>query len=615
MRVYEVYYSDMQVRAKFKTLQPDTAENFVSKYAKLPKVEYMRLVLETCVHNFRSDVLYSLAKMSKEASDEALMSMYNGCIMLNPTLDTDTWSNITYSFNYFKQGSTLRELEPPQFDHPNIFNDEDIIPDEMTNTSTSTRERRRKNSSIPPAKFANLENHLNSKIIGQKQAVHQVVSALKRSQAQLNDPTRPLGVFLFAGPSGVGKTLIAKELQKYLFQGDPVRIDCGEYQHKHENQKLIGCFPAGELVHTDQGIMPIEKVDIRSLVLTHEGDFKKVICKHIGLHNDQLIKITAGNTSFTCTLNHDIYAIRDAEAQVPNAKFYRAAQLQVGDLLVKPIVTPKRGVFKGYTFHKITSIDNMPYKGKVYDLTVEKRSTYTVSGFVVHNSPPGFIGHDEGGILTREIGKNPQTILLLDEAEKAHQDFWHTFLQTFDEGFMTDNKGNRVSFKETIIILTSNLGNDKVSEATFGRKPGFSNVTSNNYASKDIPKREMVERETYEAIRKHFKPEFLNRLDEIVVFNHLESDNYKDIAEMEFQQIADKLSKQGFNLEWDQKAVELLVDMSSKAIEGARSISKVRREHIETQLADILIKNKYKKGTIFTVLATDDNEFQIVWSK
>lgn len=457
MTIYQIYYPTIESSVRFKTLTVDEANVFVEKYKDLPKLEYSSLVLETCVYNLKTDVMLAVRKMSAMASDDLLTSLYNGCIMLNPTLDVATWMSLTGSFSIFHQTdmmvpSTKDLLEVPKQSSPlPVEKKKKPVPSPYTLSQT---------------KFSNLEKYLNEKIVGQSEAIHEVVAALKRAHTMLNDPDRPICVFLFTGPSGVGKTLIAKELQKYLFESSElVRIDCGEYQQKHENQKLIG-------------------------------------------------------------------------------------------------------------------------------------------------SASGYVGYEDGGQLTKAIAASPNTVLLIDEAEKAHADFWHTFLKVFDDGYLTDNKGNKVSFRNTIIIITSNLGNDKVAESTYNRSAGFTNAINNQYKSSVIPSRSLVERETSDAIRKFFKPELINRLDDVVIFNYLSSTDYRKIAELEMMNIADKLSKQQYDLSWNEDALDLLSSLSTASIEGARGMSKVRRDLIENKLADLLFDKKHPKGTIFNV-TVQNNEFVI----
>lgn len=455
MKLYEIYYPTLEMSTKFKALSAQEASSFVEKYSHLPKMEYILLTLDQCIFNLKTEVRAVMQKLSAQAADEVLTSLYNGCVMLNPILDLDAWMELTQSYNVFHNKEAIHELSPP----PLLFDQEDPKP-------SVELKPKRKSVISNKNKFINLDKHLNAAVVGQADAVKKVANALKRAHVSLNDPNRPLGVFLFSGPSGVGKTHLAKELQKYLFgEADLVRVDCGEYQHKHENQKLIG-------------------------------------------------------------------------------------------------------------------------------------------------SAPGFIGYDEGGQLTKAISKNPNTVLLLDEAEKAHPDFWHTFLKVFDDGFITDNRGKNISFKDVIIIITSNLGNDKVSSANYGRSSGFNSSLDDGYKSKVAPKRSMVERETHEAIRKFFKPEFLNRLDEIVIFNNLVSEDYGKIASLELESLSDKLIKMNLDIRWNDEVVKLLSDKSGISIEGARGMARIRREEIENPLAEVLLNRRVPKGTIFNI-SVKDNEFLV----
>lgn len=306
---------------------------------------------------------------------------------------------------------------------------------------------------------------MQTNVIGQHEAISSVVSALKRSQVGLNDKNRPLGIFLFAGSSGVGKTHLANTLHKYLFSEEypMVRIDCGEFQHKHENQKLIG-------------------------------------------------------------------------------------------------------------------------------------------------SPPGYVGHDEGGQLVNLVKKHPHTVVLLDEVEKAHADMWNTFLRVFEDGILTDGKGEEVSFLNTVIIMTTNLGNDKTVDYLLSGGTGFNKNTHSKNGTVQMPAKEMVEKNTLDAIRKHFRPEFINRLDKTIIFNHLDRDNLEKIAELEMSVIMDKLSKKGYSINYTDEVISALLDKGVDTVKGARGLAQVRREKMEDQLADILIKSTPPRGTIFEISYKDEND-------
>jgi ATP-dependent Clp protease ATP-binding subunit ClpC len=316
---------------------------------------------------------------------------------------------------------------------------------------------------ISKQKYIGLDNHLKANIIGQNSAIEAITSSLSRSQAGLNDNDRPLGVFLFAGSSGVGKTHLANVLHKYLFGNDypMVRIDCGEFQHKHENQKLIG-------------------------------------------------------------------------------------------------------------------------------------------------SPPGYVGHDEGGQLVNIVKQYPSSVVLLDEVEKAHPDLWNTFLRVFDDGVLTDAKGEVVDFKNTIIIMTTNLGNDKTTDHLLGTGAGFNKDVNYKTGTKKVPERSILERNTNDAIRKHFKPEFLNRIDKVVIFNYLSDENCQTIAQLEMSLIAEKLRKKGYSLEYSENVISGLIDKGIDSVKGARGLAQIRRDQIESPLADKMINTLIPRGSIFQMYYEDE---------
>jgi len=382
--------------------------------------------------------------------------------MLNPGLDIDMWLQIAYtgesdSYNDLDDeiSNAFIESLKKRANFPKI--DMDDFP---FDTKAKVHPKIKQ---ISKQKYLGLQNHLKSNVIGQDAAIEAIVSSLRRSQAGLSDNDRPLGVFLFAGSSGVGKTHLANVLHKYLFGSDypMVRIDCGEYQHKHENQKLIG-------------------------------------------------------------------------------------------------------------------------------------------------SPPGYVGHDEGGQLVNIIKQHPSTVVLLDEVEKAHPDLWHTFLRVFDNGVLTDAKGELVNFKNAIIIMTTNLGNDKTTEHLLGAGTGFNRDVNYKTGTKKIPDRSILERNTNDAIKKHFKPEFLNRLDKIVIFNYLSEADCETIAELEMSIVAEKMKKKGFSFEYNSSVIEGLIDKGIDSVKGARGLSQIRREQIESPLADSIINTGIPRGSIFQLYYEND---------
>lgn len=455
MQIYQIYVPELNANVKFKVVSANEAEDFAKKNNLLSK-DYKKKVLQYIVYNLNTDVAASLGMMSRSGGEKALDALYSGCVMLNPGLDVDHWVNTAYA------GPGDSKDDDLDFEQLKSF-----IKNAHTRAQTKKPVKtvaQTKQSKLSKEKFLGLEAYLKSNVIGQDEAIEEIVSSLFRSQADLNDPNRPLGVFLFAGSSGVGKTYLASSLHKYIF-GDEIpmaRMDCGEFQHKHENQKLLG-------------------------------------------------------------------------------------------------------------------------------------------------SPPGYVGHDEGGQLTNQIKKNPNSVLLIDEVEKAHQDIWNTFLRIFDEGIATDSKGDIIDFRNTIIIMTTNLGNDKIVQNLTATSAGFNQQIDFNRATTKIPSREIVEKETHKAINKYFRPEFINRIDKIVVFNHLNKDNCEKIAQLEMATIADKLSKKGISLQYTENTIEAMVTKGVDTILGARGISQLRRDQLETRMAKLIVNTHIPKGTIFNIDYLNDD--------
>ncbi len=461
--IVPISVAELGVTVKFRVFPLEACEDFVSKYEELPKKEYLYNVVGFVVANIDSEVKPALAGLEPAEADKTLVGLYNGCIMLNPVLGMNDWGELLRSHNPLQR--PMRDMNAPEAGGYQYSDDSD--PTEVVHQHEKSDEPTvapKRKFSLTKAKLNAMPKFLKGRVVGQDESIDVVWRALKRYQVGLNDAERPIGVFLFAGPSGVGKTYLAKELQSYLFNNEVpmVRIDCGEFQHKHENQKLIG-------------------------------------------------------------------------------------------------------------------------------------------------APSGYAGYEDGGFLYRAMSQtNGATVVLLDEIEKAHRDFWDTFLKVFDDGYITDAKGNIIDFRSCLFVLTSNLGNEKISDTEFGRQTGFtSNKIGGDFDSTTAPRREMVVRVTNEHIRKYFKPEFLNRVDEVVVFNHLSSVDFRGIADLQFKKVAQKLSSRSVNLEWSSAASDLLVAHSSKAMMGARSMAKVRRSEIEDELAQIMITKTPTKGTTFKIDAQD----------
>ncbi len=290
-------------------------------------------------------------------------------------------------------------------------------------------------------KLKNMERHLHEIVVAQDEAVRTVVKAIRRARAGLKDPKRPLASFLFVGPSGVGKTLLAKALARFLFGHEDalIQLDMSEYMEKHNISRLIG-------------------------------------------------------------------------------------------------------------------------------------------------SPPGYVGYEEGGQLTEKIRRKPYAVVLLDEIEKAHPDFANILLQILEEGRLTDSFGRNIDFRNTTLIMTSNLG---VRHLTGKTAVGFH---SGSGGDTSVRKRIMQE------LEEHFRPEFLNRLDAIVFFDYLTRDNLREILKLEFKKIQERLAQQKIKVTLSREATEKLIDLGSSERFGARGIRRVLEEEIENRIAEAILDRKIKPG-------------------
>ena len=293
-----------------------------------------------------------------------------------------------------------------------------------------------------------LEKILHNRVIGQDEAVKAVSKAIRRARSGLKDPTRPIGSFMFLGPTGVGKTELAKALAEAMFGSEDsmIRTDMSEYMEKYTTSRLIG-------------------------------------------------------------------------------------------------------------------------------------------------SPPGYVGYDEGGQLTEKVRNNPYSVVLLDEVEKAHNDVFNILLQVLDDGFLTDSKGRKVDFRNTIIIMTSNLG------ATALR-----DEKSVGFGAKDVSDDyEAMAAKVRETLKKTFRPEFLNRLDETVVFHSLNKEEIHQIVKLMAKNIIDRIKEQNINLKITPAAIDIVAEAGFDAEYGARPIRRVLQDKIEDLLSEELLAGNIETGATVTI--------------
>jgi ATP-dependent Clp protease ATP-binding subunit ClpB len=292
-------------------------------------------------------------------------------------------------------------------------------------------------------KLVQLEEHLHERVIGQDDAVSAISNAIRRSRAGLSDPNRPIGSFLFLGPTGVGKTELARALAEFMFDDERamVRIDMSEYMEKHSVSRLIG-------------------------------------------------------------------------------------------------------------------------------------------------APPGYVGYDEGGQLTEAVRRRPYSVVLLDEVEKAHPDVFNALLQVLDDGRMTDGHGRTVDFTNTVLVMTSNLGSELIEP--------------------DMPD-EAVESRVMDVVRNHFRPEFLNRIDDTIVFHRLSKEDLRLIVEIQFEALRTRLAERNIEITLDEKAIDWLTDHGYDPVYGARPLKRLLQTAVADPLALRILSGDLSEGSTITI-GTDGDE-------
>jgi len=223
----------------------------------------------------------------------------------------------------------------------------------------------------------------------------------------------------------------------------------------------------------------------------------------------------------------------------------------------------------------------------------EYMERHTVSKII--GSPPGYVGYEEAGQLTEKVRRRPYSVLLLDEIEKAHPDVFNILLQIFEDGRLTDSKGRMVSFKNTIIIMTSNLGSDYINKmATIG----FG-------SSEDLAQRETMREKIFDTLRDSFRPEFLNRIDEIVIFNYLHKEQIKSIVDLELSKVDKRLAAKEIKIEISERAKELLVKEGFDPNLGARPLKRVIQKLILDPLSVKIVTSEISEGSRILIDAED----------
>ncbi len=300
-----------------------------------------------------------------------------------------------------------------------------------------------------------LEEILHKRVVGQTEAVSAVAKAIRRGRVGLKDPKRPIGSFIFLGPTGVGKTELSKALAEAMFGDEDamIRIDMSEYMEKHTVSRLVG-------------------------------------------------------------------------------------------------------------------------------------------------SPPGYVGYDEGGQLTEKVRRKPYSVVLFDEIEKAHPDVFNILLQILEDGILTDSQGRRVDFRNTVIIMTSNLGARKITEH---KSLGFSAGDADEERDYD-----QIKSEVMGEVRRAFKPEFLNRIDEIIVFHQLDSDDIKQISVKMLDKLIERLADNKIEAEFSNEAIDKIAAEGFDPVYGARPIRRVIQSKVEDMIAERMLEGKIKEGSKVKIVVKDD---------
>ena len=310
-------------------------------------------------------------------------------------------------------------------------------------------------------RLLNMETELQGTVIGQDDAIKKIGRAIRRNRAGLKDPNRPIGSFIFLGPTGVGKTYLAKVLAKYMFDSEDtlIRIDMSEYMEKFAVSRLVG-------------------------------------------------------------------------------------------------------------------------------------------------APPGYVGYEEGGQLTEKVRRKPYSIVLLDEIEKAHPDVFHLLLQVLDDGQLTDSLGRKVDFKNTIIIMTSNIGSRQLKD--FGQGVGFGTQAKKD--GKDEYSRSVIEN----ALKRSFAPEFLNRIDDVIIFNSLERTDIHKIIDVELKKVFKRIEDMGFTIELTEKAHDFIAEKGWDEQYGARPLKRAIQRYVEDVLAEEIIRTKINVGEKIVIDYDENKEDMIV---
>jgi ATP-dependent Clp protease ATP-binding subunit ClpC len=307
-------------------------------------------------------------------------------------------------------------------------------------------------------KYLKLEDMLRGNVIGQEEAISAIAHAVRRSRAGVKDPRRPIGTFIFLGPTGVGKTHLGRKLAEVIFGDEDaiIQVDMSEYMEKFNVSKLVG-------------------------------------------------------------------------------------------------------------------------------------------------APPGYVGYEEGGQLTEKVRRKPYSVVLLDEIEKAHPDVFNLLLQVLEEGRLTDSYGRKVSFKNTILIMTSNIGADLIKrDSSIGFK-----------SQKDEESYNAMKERLLSEVKKTFKPEFLNRIDDTIVFRSLDKADLEKIVEIEVKEVQERLKERQIEILLDTSAKDFIINKGYDKVFGARPLKRAIQKYLENPLAEEILTGSFREGSKIKVTGSSEKEFLV----
>lgn len=486
-------------------------------------------------------------------------------------------------------------------------------------------------------------------IKGQPEVVDLVCDSVVKGRIGLKDPKKPISVLLFAGKTGVGKTEVARKLAKTLFGSEEnlIREDMSNFSEASSVTKLIGCFVEGTNVFVkNKGDIPIESIVVGDEVLTHKNRFRKVsrVNRYVGFDGDvRCIKHGDNETITRCTYDHEYFAMKtdDFEPKWIKAKdltkndtllMVNKSKSIIKDLSILPIVillvkwAPVivdiskyiYNIWNAYFKSKIKRSDyeyvsvreswNDHYRGNVYDLTVEEDESYNADKMAVHNSSPGYVGHEEGGSLTNKVKQNPYSVILLDEIEKADRSIWNLLLPVLEEGRLSDSKtGKPVDFKNTVIIMTTNIGSQIGEIGQIGVHHDYKNNNDIDYSA--------LRKKTIKRLKEKMQPEFLNRIDEIVVFNSLSETVVKEILDLTIEIRNESFyDMHGFTIKLTEPLKKIIVNKGFSKQYGARELKRAFEKVVIDPLVKYFLKNKSSINKDYKILCDVDSNNEICFS-